>query len=124
LTDENGILAKLVEARKNFLAGFDEAAALFRRRIQELRESYLNQVVDITLTDPRLGDVEKALSFRTSPENAVVEPSTTTKDMIPLAEKWPKKTLKGLACPACGVQIQDLNARFCSQCASPLLEGV
>jgi len=123
MVDENGVLAKLAQYRREFLDGFEAAAKEFSGRIRALREEYLSRVVDATLTDPRLSEVEKALSFRSaqpvasaqSTSSQQVTPASAT--MIALPEKWPMKGEKQF-CQACGSPL-DVNAKFCGQCAHP-----
>ena len=134
MASENGTLAKLAEIRKKFLTGFEEAAQRFHSEIQKLRENYLNELVDVALTDPRLSDVQRALTLiprgpsRLATSQVLEEqglspsPQSSVEGAIALPEKWPQKKLKVSRCPACSTPVQDLNARFCSQCASPLFE--
>jgi len=130
MTGENGTLSKLAEIRSKFLSGFNESAQRFDSEIRKLRETYLNELVDVALTDPRLSEVQRALAFKWGGPSTVTtsqlleEQGAASKvaDVVPLPEKWPKKKLKVSRCPACKLPVQDQNARFCSQCASPLFE--
>ena len=130
LTSENGILAKLATLRQNFLSGVDEARTQFVTRIKTLREDYLSQVVDATLGDPKLSEVERALGSW-NPAAAVAVPSQASAPppagMVPLPEKWPKKGQRFVniygSCPNCNSPIYEPQAKFCSQCAFPLDEA-
>jgi hypothetical protein len=130
MASENGVLAKLTGIRHAFLQDAEEAAGQYRARIRALRENYLNQVVDVTLGDPRLSEIEKALSPQVtmSAPAAETSPATTSEGVLhtdmttELPEKMPLKHRKAVTCPSCGSPVRDMNARFCSQCASPLFD--
>jgi hypothetical protein len=134
LANENGTVGKVVEIRNRFLTGFREAAQTFDSEIRKLREAYLNELVDVALTDPRLSEVQRALSFKwgapvvTTASQSLEEqglPPTlsSTESTVPLPEKWPQKRTRVARCPTCNAVVQDVNARFCSQCAFPLFES-
>jgi hypothetical protein len=127
--NENGVLAKLTDVRHAFLRDAEDAAGQYRARIRELRENYLNQVVDITLGDPRLSEIERVLSPRvTASSTAEAPPATTGEGVLhtdmttELPEKMPLKHRKTVTCPSCGSPIRDVTSKFCSQCASPLFD--
>ena len=125
MASDNGTLAELAEIRRKFLSGFEEAAQTFNEEVRNLRENYLNELVDVALTDPRLSEVQRALAFRAQvaspgPTSQAVAKESAVEGAVALPEKWPQKKLKMARCPACSTPAQDLNARFCSQCASPL----
>lgn len=128
MTSENGVLAKLAILRQNFLSAVDEARTQFVGQIKALREDYLSQVVDATLGDPRLSEVEKALGSWTPQATTVPPPQPPAPNpsgMIPLPEKWPmkgKRTAIYGACPNCNAPIWEPQAKFCSQCAYPFVE--
>lgn len=130
----NGTLAKLVSLRQDFLTGVNEVRVQFVARIKTLREDYLNQVVDATMSDPKLGDVEKALSsWNTQPVTIAPPPvESATAGSVPIGqgppEKFPMKMKRdGLTvygrCPSCNSYILEPDARFCSRCAYPLDEA-
>ena len=109
----NGTLAKLVDARNGFLQDVQTA-------VKQCRDNYLTQVVDITLNDPRL----TALNQLFTPPPAAPAPASETV-LTPdgaqeMPTKQPMKRLKTMNCPGCGAVVPDMNARFCSRCASPL----
>lgn len=138
---ENGTLAKLGALRLAFLTAVEEARSQFVRKIKEARENYISQVVDVTLSDPELSEVEKALSAWNTP-NPLPRPTiqsaatgakaNTLSDnsgLVPIgqsgvAEKFPMKTVRGLTvygrCPSCNSYILEAEAKFCSRCAYPL----
>ncbi len=136
MASENGIVAKLVSLRQAFLASVQEAQSQFVGRIKEARENYLSQVVDVTLGDPRLSNVERALSSWNEQPSAiqsppVTEPNTmaTVPNMVPIGqsgvpEKFPMKRFRTVygACPNCNAPVWEPQAKFCSQCAYPLEE--
>ncbi len=138
MASENGIVAKLVSLRQAFLASVEEARSQFVGRIKEARENYLSQVVDVTLGDPRLSDVERALSSWNE-QPPVIQPPPVTGTNTPAAtagmvqigqsgvpEKFPMKRHRTAfpavygTCPSCNSPIWEPQAKFCSQCAFPL----
>ena len=136
LASENGVLAKLAGLRQTFLSGVEEARAQFAGRIRTLREEYLNQVVDATLGDPKLSDVERALSSW-GPQVKVVavpthplvpippEVSAATAATLAPPDKQPLKSYRVSVyghCPACNAPLFEAQAKYCSQCAYPLEE--
>ena len=133
LASENGVLAKLTGLRQNFLSGVDEARTQFVGRIKTLREDYISQVVDATLGDPKLSDIEKALSSwgprvtvipAPVPTPLVPVPIETTERLAPPEKqpmKWARHAVYG-TCPNCNSAIFEPQAKFCSQCAYPLDE--
>lgn len=134
---ENGTVAKLVSLRQSFLASVEEARAQFVGRIKGARESYISQIVDVALGDPRLSGVEKALNSwnQPTPQPATqpvaasgINTSSGVPGMVPLPEKWPMKrniaripTVYG-TCPSCNHPVFEPQAKFCSYCAYPLEE--
>ena len=121
MAQENGVLAKLAQYRREFLEGFEAEATAFATKLRTLREDYLNKIVDATLTDPRLVDIERALAFRSAQLGGPFQPilPTAAGPAVAIPEKWPMKGRKGV-CPGCGWVIPEPSARFCSQCAHPL----
>lgn len=137
MASENGVLAKLVSLRQAFLASVQETRIQFVVKIKEARENYLNQVVDVTLGDPRLSEVERVLGSWTQQVTVVPAPpqpqlpiprevSPGTAVMLAPPEKQPMKGQKFMAvyrtCPSCNSPIWEPQAKFCSQCAYPLEE--
>jgi hypothetical protein len=126
----NGTLAKLVELRHAFLATAQDAATQYRATIKELRDAYLNQVVDVTLGDPRLTAFDKIFAPTVTapiPEPIISPPPETdtvlaTDMTTEMPAKMPLKNRRTRisTCPSCGAPIRDVLARFCSACASPL----
>jgi hypothetical protein len=140
MASENGTLAKLAEIRQHFMADFHQEAARFRNRVQELREGYLNEIVDLTLTDAKVTEVQRTLDLLKPPTEKltaasvpeqteplpkhadVLQPSATT---LAPPEKQPMKTYRMNVygrCHACNAPIFEAQAKFCSQCAYPLDE--
>lgn len=109
----NGELRKLIEARRRFLEGFHVAAKEFDDKLEQLRDTYLEEITYTALNDPYLTEVQKAL--RAKAEKAMA-PHASDGPAPPAPE--PKTPI----CPSCGSEIADENASFCSQCAAPLKE--
>jgi hypothetical protein len=143
LASENGVIAKLAGMRQRFMAEFQGEAARFRMNVQQLREKYLNEIVELTMTDPNVSAVQKALDFfRPSKDEVTVVPPSGPATIVPgptevepavaatLAppEKQPMKAEKRLrrplygSCPNCNAAIWEPASKFCSQCAYPLDE--
>ncbi len=132
MASENGALAKLTSLRQNFLADVNDARERFVTTIKSLREAYITEVVDATLTDPQLTDVERALSGATPTAPPAAAPAVPPPGpgMVPIGqappEKFPMKRLKGFGvygrCGNCNATILEPQAKFCSQCAYPLDE--
>jgi hypothetical protein len=132
LASENGVVAKLVDLRQAFLAVVDGARAQFVGTIKSAREEYLGRVAEITLGDPRLSAVEKALgSWNTQPAaTAPPEVAAPPAEMVAIGQsrdpmKFPlkenRRPIYG-TCPGCNAPIWEPQAKFCSQCAMPLDE--
>ena len=68
----NGVLAKLAGMRERFMVDFQGHAARFRMNVQETREKYLNEIIELTMTDPNVAAVQKALDFFKPSKEAVV----------------------------------------------------
>lgn len=133
MASENGVLAKLASLRQNFLAAIEDARVEFVGKIKTLREEYLNQVVDATLKDPRISEVERTLGsliLQPQPQPpAVPTPAAATAGMVPIGqssnpEKFPMKRFRAIygTCPNCNSPLWEPQAKFCSQCACPLEE--
>ncbi len=122
------------------MADFQAEAGRFRGRVQELREHYLNEVVDLTMTDARVADVQRALEFfKPSQESVSVIPAPEPAPPVPVPhevspaeavklappEKQPMKSYRMNVyghCPACNAPLFEAQAKYCSQCAYPLDE--
>jgi hypothetical protein len=151
LVNGNGVLAKLAGMRQRFMAEFQGEAARFRLNVQALREKYLNEIVELTMTDPNVAAVQNALDFfRDSTEQVVVVPPTGPASTVPAvpievppadavtlappdkqplkksrtAVKMPLKSYRPVygSCPNCNSPIWEPQAKFCSQCAYPFGE--
>ena len=130
--------AKLAGMRQRFMAEFQGEAARFRISVQRLREKYLNEIIDLTLTDVKVADVQRTLDFfKPSEETVTVIPQTGPATVLPaptsvipdgavtltLPEKQPMKASRRVvfgACPNCNAAIMQPQAKFCAQCAYPL----
>lgn len=130
--------AKLAGMRQRFMAEFQGEAARFRITVQQLREKYLNEIIDLTLTDVKVADVQRALDFfkpsqetvtvirQTGPATVLPAPASVFPDVaVTLAppEKQPMKASRRAvygACPNCNATIMEPQAKFCAQCAYPL----
>lgn len=140
MANGNGVLAKLAGMRERFMVDFQGHAARFRMNVQETREKYLNEIIELTMTDPNVAAVQKALDFfKPSKEAVVVVPpsgpatlvaSPTEVDPAVAAtlappEKQPMKKYRTVygSCPNCNAPIWEPQAKFCSQCAFPLTEA-
>ena len=131
MAENNGTIAKLTNLRHSFLVTVEEARSQFVSRIKEAREYYISQVVDVTLTDPQLSDVERALAGATptvTPAALIPKPESNP-TLVPIGQsgdssKFPLKRLKGVGvygrCGNCNVAILEAQAKFCSKCAYPL----
>ena len=130
--------AKLAGMRQRFMAEFQGEAARFRITVQQLREKYLNEIIDLTLTDVKVADVQRALDFfKPSQETVTVIRQTGPATVLPAPawsvpgrssdsappEKQPMKASRRAvygACPNCNATIMEPQAKFCAQCAYPL----
>lgn len=145
MASENGVIAKLAGMRQRFMAEFQGEAARFRINVQQLREKYLNEIIDLTMTDPNVAAVQKALDFfRPSKDEVTVVPQTGPATLVAAPsevepavaatlappEKQPmkagrraysKRSVYG-SCPNCNTPIWVPGAKFCSSCAYPLDE--
>jgi len=140
LSNGNGVLAKLAGMRQRFMTEFQAEAANFRINVQQLREKYLNEIIDVTLTDVKVSDVQRALDFfKPSQESVTVIPQEGPATVLPAPptvepgvavtlaspEKQPMKANRRPVygtCPACNSPVWEAQAKFCSQCAYPLDE--
>lgn len=131
---------KLAGIRQRFMAEFQGEAARFRIRVQQLREKYLKEISDLTLTDVKVADVQRTLDFfkpsqetvivipQTGPATVLRAPASVPPDVtVTLAppEKQPMKASRRAvygACPNCSAAIMEPQAKFCAQCAYPLDE--
>lgn len=146
----NGVVEKLVTLRQAFLLSVDAARNQFVTTIRSAREDYLGQIVGVTLGDPRLSNVEQALSSWTSPSptqppdqgepDSPVPPAAASLGMVPIGQsgdptKFPMKGRrvardgKKVAfvyghCSNCNSAIWEPQAKFCSQCAMPFAENL
>jgi hypothetical protein len=129
---------KLAGIRQRFMAEFQGEAARFRVKVQQLREKYLNEIIDLTLTDVKVADVQRALDFfKTSQDTITVIPQTgpatvlrTPASALPdgavtpaLPDQLPMKVSRRAVygvCPNCKAAIMEPQAKFCAQCAYPL----
>ena len=141
----NGVLAKLATIRQRHMAEFQGEAARFRINVQQLREKYLNELIDLTMTDPNIAAVQKALDFfRPSKEEVTVIPptgdatvvatptevnpavavtlATPEKEPMKAAKRVPRRSVYG-SCPNCNSPIWVPASKFCSACAYPLEEA-
>lgn len=133
---ENSVLAKLAGIRQRFMVDFQAEAARFRMNVQQQREKYLNEIVELTMTDPNVSAVQKALDFfRPSKEEVTVIPPSGPASTVPVPtevepavaatlaspEKQPMKKYRTVygTCPNCNSPIWEPQAKFCSQCAYP-----
>jgi len=131
--------AKLAGIPQRFMAEFQGETARFRINVQRLREKYLNEIIDLTLTDVKVADVQRTLDFFKQPsqETVTVIPQTGPATVLPaptsvfpdgavtlaLPEKQPMKVSRRVvfgACPNCNAAIMQPQAKFCAQCACPL----
>ncbi len=126
----NGVLAKLSDLRHDYLASTEAARVEFVGKIKAARDDYLGQVVDVTLGDPRLADLERSLEAWETPTQPVQVPgpaAVSTENMVPInpsgePDKFPLKANRGPpSCPNCGT-FADAGANFCSRCATPLFD--
>ena len=146
MSDGNGTLAKVAAIRERHLAAFKTEVAQFRLNVQQLREKYLDELVQLTMMDPNIAVVQKALDFfRPSKEEEVTvtaAPDATTEVTTP-TEVTPevavtlatpdKETMKATRkvaskrdyskCPACQASTRIPGAKFCSACAYPFDEA-
>ena len=136
----NEVVAKLGGIRGRHMAEFQGLVAEFRMSVQALREKYLNEIIELTMTDPNIAAVQKALDFfRPAKEATVVVPASGPATLVTeptevepavaatLAppEKQPMKGRRGRPfsiCPNCKRTV-DPTANFCSSCAYPLKEA-
>jgi hypothetical protein len=149
LANGNGVLAKLATLRQRHMAEFQGEVARFRINVQQLREKYLNELVELTMTDPNIAAVQKALDFfRPSREEVTVisssgpgaqpegqaaaptevDPAVAAtlappeKETMKAARKVSRRSVYG-SCPNCNSPIWVPGSKFCSQCAYPLDEA-
>ncbi|MGD0175827.1 MAG: hypothetical protein ABSC50_03260 [Candidatus Bathyarchaeia archaeon] len=140
MASENNVIAKLAVMRQRFMAEFQGEAAEFRIRVQQLREKYLNEIIDLTMTDAKVAAVQQALDFfkpsresvtlvpPSGPATMVPEPTEVPRDVAPTLappEKQPMKAQRRPvygSCPNCNAPIWEAASKFCSQCAYPLDE--
>lgn len=140
MASENGVLAKLAGMRQRFMAEFQGEAARFRISVQQLREKYLNEIIDLTMTDVRVADVQRALDFfKPSQEKVTIIPPSGPATLLPAPASVPPDVAVTLAppekqpmkanrrpvygtCPNCNAPIWEAEAKFCSRCAYPLDE--
>jgi hypothetical protein len=122
------------------MVDFQAEVARFRGCVQELREQYLNEIVDLTLTDVRLSEVQRVLDlFQPTQEKVTVIPEPERTAPVPTSTQVTPGTMATLAppdkqplksyrvsvfghCPACNGPLFEAQARYCSQCAYPLQE--
>jgi len=138
LASENNVIAKLAGVKERFMAEFQGHAARFRMNVQESREKFLNEIIELTMTDPNIAAVQKALDFfKPSKEDVVVVPASgpatlvappgpvepavaatlATPEAVPLKARKRAPT----TCPNCKAAVEPA-ANFCSRCAFPLRE--
>jgi tRNA(Ile2) C34 agmatinyltransferase TiaS len=139
-TDGNGTLAKVAAIRERHLAEFKTQVAQFRLNVQQLREKYLNELVELTMMDPNIAAVQKALDFF-RPTKEIVEvvsaPVADTEVAAPTEvdpavaatlatpEKQVMKVARKVSrrdygkCPSCNAPTWIPGANFCSACAYP-----
>lgn len=130
MATENDTVAKLAQIKQRFRDSVDVATRTYHGELRAAEEAMLNEFVDVVGKDPWVVEVRKILESRLAAESPApstpAPPQTTTPPgMVPLPEKWPKKASRIASfrfCPACRTLIQDVDARFCSQCAYPLFE--
>lgn len=141
MANENGVLAKLAGIRKRYKVDCQAEAARFQMNLQQHREKYLNEIIDLTMTDPNLAAVQKALDFfRPSNEEVTIVPPTGPATIlgapteVPPAEavklappekqpmKFQRRPVYG-SCPNCNTPIWEAQSKFCSHCAYPLEEA-
>jgi hypothetical protein len=136
----NGTLAKLVGMRQRFMADFQGLAAEFRINVQALREKYLNEIVDLTMADAKVAELQRVLDFfKPTRESVTVIPPTGPATILPVPPTVPPDVAVTLAppekqplkenrrptygsCPNCNRAIMEPQSQFCSQCAYPLDE--
>lgn len=135
----NEVVAKLGGIRGRHMAEFQGLVAEFRMSVQALREKYLNEIIELTMTDPNIAAVQKALDFfrpakgatvvvpASGPATLVTEPTEVEPAVaVTLAppEKQPmKRQRRGYTiCPNCKRPVEP-TSNFCSGCAYPLKEA-
>jgi hypothetical protein len=142
LASENNVVAKLAGVKERFMAEFQGHAARFRMNVQESREKFLNEIIELTMTDPNIAAVQKALDFfKPSKEAVVVVPASGPATLVaapvevesavavtlapPEKEglKARKRPAVPSSCPNCRTPILEASANFCSRCAYPLIEA-
>jgi len=120
----NGELLKLIEARRKFLDGFHEAAQEFDRKLESLRDAYLEAITYTALNDPYLREVQRAL--RAKAEKAMAsapEAPTAPPESKPIPTPAQTQPVFYSVCPECGYYPIARSDEFCPKCAYPLKEG-